>query len=105
MRLTSEGWFGDGIYFARSYDNTFGKIGKDGGYDALIVALVDMGNVKYVNNSLETESKRHGGTGRDVGFDSIYVHGQGVKKRDIETVDDEFLVYDPQRIVSFIVCV
>ena len=49
--------------------------------------------------------QRHGGSGRDEGFDSVYVVGQGVEAKQFEEIYDEFLVYDPARIIAYIVCV
>ena len=44
------GWFGDGVYFARSFDQTFGKIGREVGKGALIIDMVDMGRKKIVKD-------------------------------------------------------
>ena len=101
------GWFGDGVYFARCLDQTWLKIGYEGGKGALIVALVDMGNMKRVKHQSETNSARPmwGGTGSLPGYNSVYVEGQGIPAPRFMEEHDEFLVYDPDRIVSFIVCI
>jgi hypothetical protein len=107
MRISEgeNGWFGDGVYFARSFDQTFAKIGHEGGKGALIAALVDMGRMKTVRDQRETQAQRHGGTGKDEGYDSVYVIGMGPGRSRFQEVNDEFLVYDPSRIKAFIVCV
>ena len=107
MRISEgeNGWFGDGVYFARSFDQTFLKIGHVGGKGALIVALVDMGRMKTVRDQRKTQAQRHGGTGKDEGYDSVYVIGMGPGRSVFQEVNDEFLVYDPSRIKAFIVCV
>ena len=101
------GWFGDGVYFARCLDQTWLKIGYEGGKGALIVALIDMGKMKTVTHQRETNSARAiwGGTGRLPGYDSVYVTGQGIPAPLYMEENDEFLVYDPEKIVSFIVCI
>jgi hypothetical protein len=107
MRISEgeNGWFGDGVYFARSFDQTFAKIGHEGGKGALIIAMVDMGRMKIVKDQRETQAKRHGGSGKDAGYDSVYVVGQGENRKEFQEENDEFLVYDPARIRAYIVCV
>ena len=67
--------------------------------------MVDMGNMKIVKDQRETAAQRHGGSGRDEGYDSVYVVGQGVEAKQFEEINDEFVVYDPARIIAYIVCV
>ena len=107
MRISEgeNGWFGDGVYFARSLDQTNLKIGNEGGKGALIIAMIDMGNMKVVKDQRETAAQRHGGSGRDEGYDSVYVVGQGVEAKQFEEENEEFVVYDPARIKAYIVCV
>ena len=83
-------------------------MGEEGGFGALIIALVDMGRKKEVVNMRESNTKRPPvyGTGRLEGYDSVYAFGQGENNKIFGCVSrDEFLVYDPMRIKQFVVCI
>ena len=83
-------------------------MGEEGGFGALIIALVDMGRKKEVVNMRESNTKRPPvyGTGKLEGYDSVYALGQGENNKIFGCVSrDEFLVYDPMRIKQFIVCI
>ena len=98
MRPTKleKSWFGSGIYFARCYDDTHKKVGAEGGRGALIVALIDMKRIKHVRS-------REDNTGNDPNYDSIYVHASSIAKN--RPYKDEFLVFNDNQIVQFIVCI
>lgn len=92
FKAGASGLFGGGIYFARSIDDTFRKAHNFG---ALICAVVDMGNIKYVTQpefeitkeSLESE-----------GFNSVYAKAaEGFLSK------DEFVVYEPERVKKWII--
>lgn len=93
LRLGRVGMFGSGIYFARSIADTYGKAQNEGG--AIIVALVDMGKMKtvyYANRSITQNNLNF------EGYDSVYAEAGGDLTR------DEFVVYSPDRIKSWIIC-
>ena len=89
-------WYGSGIYFARRFDDTHRKIGKEGGRGALIVALINMKRVKHLRS-------REDNTGNDPNFDSIYVAANSQGKN--SPSKDEFLVYNDSQIEQIIVCI
>jgi hypothetical protein len=97
--------FEKGIYFARTIDHTDQKALNNG---AVICALVDLGNKKVPTKwtkqsydiNLEWLQSLDGGP-----FDSIYAKKGVTEKGSGQMIsNDEFVVYEPERVKKWIVC-
>ena len=84
--------FGGGIYFARSFDHTNGKAHFTG---PVIIAQADLGRVKTLTRRDRTLTLKKL---NDQGYDSVYADVG------VDLSRPEFVIYEPDRVKQWIVC-